>query len=218
MGRPLRAAEGGLIYHALNRANARLAIFSDDGDFDAFERVLAEAVARYHMPLLAYCVMPNHFHLVLRPDADGDLSRFMRWLSLTHTQRWHAHRHSAGSGHLYQGRFKSFPVQSDDHFYTTNRVEAEQLGYRVAGIACYVYDHAVAESVPLYRWRSQRDGFYTIAADGERCSRLGYRPQGIACYLHRDPRPGTVPFYRFVDPRTGRHFYTVHPNAEFARS
>jgi putative transposase len=121
MGRPLRVAEGGLVYHALNRANARLTIFEDDGDYAAFERVLAEAVDRHAMRLLAYCVMPNHFHLVLWPLADGDLSRFMRWLTLTHTQRWHAHRRNAGTGHLYQGRFKSFPVQGDDHFLTLCR-------------------------------------------------------------------------------------------------
>jgi putative transposase len=121
MGRPHRAAEGGLVYHALNRANARLTIFKEGGDYDAFLRVLAEAVARDGMRLLAYCVMPNHFHLMLWPHADGDLSRFMRWLTLTHTQRWHAHRHNAGSGHLYQGRFKSFPVQSDEHFLVACR-------------------------------------------------------------------------------------------------
>jgi putative transposase len=65
--------------------------------------------------------MPNHFHLLLWPRGDGDLSRFMNWLTLTHTQRWHAHHHTTGSGHLYQGRFKSFPVQSDDHFLTVCR-------------------------------------------------------------------------------------------------
>src|SRR4051812_5594584 len=115
MGRTLRAAEGGLIYHALNRGNARLAIFDDDGDYDTFERVLAEAVPRYAMRLLAYCLMPDHFHLVVWPRGDGDLSQFMRWLTLTHTQRWHAQRRSAGAGHVYQGRFKSFPVQDDGH-------------------------------------------------------------------------------------------------------
>jgi putative transposase len=73
------------------------------------------------MRLLAYCVMPNHWHLVVWPREDGELSRFMAWLTLTHTHRWHAHRHSAGSGHVYQGRFKSFPVQEDDHFYTLCR-------------------------------------------------------------------------------------------------
>jgi putative transposase len=121
MPRPLRAAEGGLIYHTLNRANAGLTIFSSEEDYAAFERVLSEALPRHDMRLLAYCLMPNHFHLLLWPREDGDLSRFMRWLTLTHTQRWHAHRRTAGTGHLYQGRFKSFPVQSDDHFLTVCR-------------------------------------------------------------------------------------------------
>ena len=103
MARPPRAAEGGLIYHALNRANARLRIFDDEADYAAFAKVLAEVVARTEMRLLAYCVMPNHFHLVVWPLGDGDLSRFMPLLTLTHTQRWHAHRRSAGTGHLYQG-------------------------------------------------------------------------------------------------------------------
>jgi putative transposase len=92
MGRPPRAAEGGLVYHTLNRANARLTIFEDDGHFAAFERILAEAVTRYAMRLLAYCLMPNHFHLLVWPRGDADLCQFMQWLTLTHTQRWHAHQ------------------------------------------------------------------------------------------------------------------------------
>ena len=64
------------MYHALNRANARLTIFDSDEDYAAFERVLAQAVSRYDMRLLAYCLMPNHFHVVL-----------LRWLTVTHTQR-----------------------------------------------------------------------------------------------------------------------------------
>ncbi len=78
MPRPRRAAEGGLIYHALNRANARLPIFDSDADYVAFERVLHQAVARFDMRLLAYCLMPNHFHLLLWPHEDGELSTFMR--------------------------------------------------------------------------------------------------------------------------------------------
>ena len=73
------------------------------------------------MRLLAYCVMPNHWHMVLWPRRDGDLSRFMQWLTVTHVRRWHAHRHSFGTGHLYQGRFKSFPVETDEHFLTVCR-------------------------------------------------------------------------------------------------
>jgi putative transposase len=72
----------------LNRANARLTEFEDDGDFAAFERIVADAVTWYAMRLLAYCVIPNHFHLLLWPRGDGDISRFMQWLTLTHTQRW----------------------------------------------------------------------------------------------------------------------------------
>ena len=76
MPRPPRASEGGLVYHALNRANARLTISISDEDYAAFERVLAQAVTRYDMRLLAYCLMPNHFHVLLWPREDGDLSRF----------------------------------------------------------------------------------------------------------------------------------------------
>lgn len=121
MGRPLRMAVGGIVYHVLNRANGRLTIFETDGDYKAFERVLVEAVERMQMRVLAYCLLPNHWHLVLWPRADGDLSKFVGWLTLTHTQRWHAHRDTAGHGHLYQGRFKSFPVQRDEHFLSVCR-------------------------------------------------------------------------------------------------
>ena len=103
MGRPLRAATGGMVYHVLNRANARLPIFDDDGDYEAFFKILGQACERIEMRILAWCLMPNHWHLVLWPHHDGDLSRFLGWLTLTHTQRWHAQRQSAGSGHLYQG-------------------------------------------------------------------------------------------------------------------
>jgi putative transposase len=106
MGRPRRAADGGLIYHVLNRANAGMTILQQPEDYVAFERVLEEAVERTKTRLLAYCVMSTHWHMVVWPQEDGELSRFTGWLSLTHTQRWHAHRHSAGSGHLYHGRFK----------------------------------------------------------------------------------------------------------------
>jgi len=121
MGRPLRAADGGYVYHVLNRANARIRIFDDAGDYEAFENILAQAVLRTETRVLAYCIMPNHWHLVVWPRKDGELSRFVGWLTLTHTQRWHAHRGSIGTGHVYQGRFKSFPVQDDDHLYTVAR-------------------------------------------------------------------------------------------------
>ena len=136
MGRPLRTAVGGVIYHVVNRANARARIFEKPSDFDAFEGVLAEAHEHCPMRTLAYCVMPNHWHLVLWPKEDGDLRRFMTWLTLTHTQRWHAHRGTAGTGHLYQGRYKSFPIQADEHFLTVCRyVERNALRAGIAGRA-----------------------------------------------------------------------------------
>ena len=121
MGRPKRAADGGLVYHVLNRANARMTIFEKEGDYQVFEEILEEAVARFGTQLLAWCLMPNHWHLVVFPAENGELSRFVGWITLTHTQRWHAHRHSTGSGHVYQGRFKSFPTQNDGHFLTVCR-------------------------------------------------------------------------------------------------
>jgi len=121
MGRPHRAAEGGYVYHVLNRANARMTIFAEDEDYEAFEQVLSEAVERSGTRLLSYSVLPNHWHLLVWPREDGELSRFVGWLTLTHTQRWHAHRGSTGSGHVYQGRFKSFPVAEDKHFYAVAR-------------------------------------------------------------------------------------------------
>jgi putative transposase len=121
MPRRLRFATGGYVFHVLNRAVARDKIFDKSMDFAAFEKVLRQAKERLPMRLLAYCLLPNHWHLVLWPRRDRELSEFMRWLTVTHTQRWHAHRHTAGTGPLYQGRFKSFPIQADDHFLSVCR-------------------------------------------------------------------------------------------------
>jgi len=132
MARRPRTALGGLAYHAMNRVAGKQDLFEGAGDYEAFERVLAEAREREKMRVCAYVLMPNHFHLVLCPRGDGDLSRFMQWLSMTHTQRWHAHRHSAGHGHLYQSRFKSFPIQTNEHFLTVCRyVERNALRARL---------------------------------------------------------------------------------------
>src|SRR5580698_2892446 len=65
--------------------------------------------------------MPNHWHMFVWPRKDGELSEYLRWVTVTHTQRWHAHHHTAGTGPLYQGRFKSFPVQSNEHLLTVCR-------------------------------------------------------------------------------------------------
>jgi putative transposase len=108
-----------MIYHALNRGNRRAAVFHKPADYDAFVEAMAEARKRLPLDLFGFCLMPNHFHLVLRPRGDGDLGRWMRWLLTTHALRYH--RHYKTSGHVWQGRYKAFPIQDDAHLATVLR-------------------------------------------------------------------------------------------------
>jgi len=117
MGRPLRTDVGGYVYHILNRANARSTIFNTDKEYVEFENIIFEAVERFSMRLIAYTIMPNHFHFVLYPESEGEIKKFMHWVTLTHTQRWHAMNKTIGHGHLYQGRYKSFLVEADAHLW-----------------------------------------------------------------------------------------------------
>jgi len=122
MPRTARASEGGVVYHVLNRGNGRQAVFHDDGDYAAFLSLVAAASEGRKVPpvrVLAACLMPNHFHLVLWPREDGDLSRWMGWLLTSHVRRYRAFH--GGSGHVWQGRFKAFPVQEDEHLYAVLR-------------------------------------------------------------------------------------------------
>ena len=110
---------GGLCYHVINRGNARQDVFHQDDDYAAFLKLLGEANERVEMRLLAYCCLSNHFHLVVWPREDGDLSRWMQWLLTAHVRRYH--RHYKTSGHVWQGRFKAFPIQQDEHLLTVLR-------------------------------------------------------------------------------------------------
>jgi putative transposase len=132
--KPRVVADGG-IYHVINRGNGRQDIFHKDGDFRAFLKVLAEACERFpSVQVLCYCLMHNHWHLILRVKRGRELGRFMQWLGVTHVRRHHAHYHTedAGGGHLYQGRFKSFPTQDDVHYLTVCRyVESNAVRARI---------------------------------------------------------------------------------------
>jgi putative transposase len=121
MARNSRTTPGGVIFHVLNRGVGRRTIFGKDADFHAFERVLAYALKEVPVDLFAYCIMPNHWHLLVRPAGDRDMGNFMHRLTMTHARRWQEHYLEVGYGHLYQGRFKSFPVQDDGHFLTVAR-------------------------------------------------------------------------------------------------
>jgi len=123
MPRRARSIVGGYAYHVLNRASGRRQLFKKGGDFAAFEAAVAQAHERVPLRILGYVVMPNHWHFVVWPrrGQDNEVSEFFRWLTVTHSQRWHAHHGTSGMGHVYQGRFKSFPIAADEHLLAVLR-------------------------------------------------------------------------------------------------
>jgi putative transposase len=132
MPRRPRISTGGFAFHVLNRAVGRATLFETPNDYLAFEQVLADVFRRLPTRIVNYVLMPNHFHFVVWPESDGELSEFMRLVTVTHTQRWHAFHQSSGTGPLYQGRFKSFPVERDAHFLTLARyVERNPLRAKI---------------------------------------------------------------------------------------
>jgi putative transposase len=106
-------------YHLLNRSNKKARIFHDVADYEQFLALLQRAQQRIHVPILAACLMPNHFHLVVRPKRADDLAQWTRWAFTTHV-RWH-HAKYGTSGRLWQGRFKAFLIQQDHHLLTVLR-------------------------------------------------------------------------------------------------
>lgn len=116
-----RNPPAGYVYHVLNRANRRSTLFTHADDYDAFIQVVRESLLLHPVRILHYCVMPNHWHFVLWPTADDQLARFMHHLTTTHATRWNRFRELTGSGHVYQGPYKFFPIQEDDHYYHVGR-------------------------------------------------------------------------------------------------
>ncbi len=106
------------IYHVVNRANGKVRIFHNDDDYRDFEYLLNEIRESYEMRVYAYCIMPNHWHLLLSPIKDGDLGKALHWLTTSHVRRHHARKNTVGQGHIYQGTYKSFLVAEDHHFLT----------------------------------------------------------------------------------------------------
>jgi putative transposase len=130
MPRTSRQIEPGGCYHVINRGNGRQVLFHKTGDYQAFLQILAEGLRRFDVALLCWCLMPNHWHLVLRPRSRRAMIDLMRWVTVTHVRRHHAH-YQADAGHLYQGRYKSFPVGEDRYFLVLCRyVEANALRAR----------------------------------------------------------------------------------------
>ena len=148
MPRISRIAPGGMVFHVLNRGVGRQALFQKPDDYSAFEVCVEETLDKVSMRICAYCEMPNHWHLVLWPEHDGDLALFMQHLTVTHVTRWQKSRQRVGEGHVYQGRFNSFPVGTGEYFYQLVRyVERNALRANLSPLRSprIVYDASVID-------------------------------------------------------------------------
>jgi putative transposase len=101
------------VYHVINRGNGRQEVFHKEKDYEAVVNLIKEAKGRHAVSLYAYCLMPNHFHMAVKSEKGEELSRWMQWLMTSHVRRYH--RHYESSGHVWQGRYKSFIIQEDNH-------------------------------------------------------------------------------------------------------
>jgi len=113
MPRIQRGLGDNVVYHVINRGNGRQEIFHKEKDYEAFVKLMKEAKERYPVKVYGYCLMPNHFHMAVRPEKGEELSKWMQWLMTSHVRRYH--RHYESSGHVWQGRYKSFIIQEDGH-------------------------------------------------------------------------------------------------------
>lgn len=127
MPRLPRVDIGDMYYHVINRASARLTLFSNKKEYGLFESVLTEAQKKFNMRIISYSCMPNHFHMVLNPRNDGGISKFMYWFTLTLTARWHSIHKTTGSGHIFQGRYKSFIIEPSQLLKVVRYVERNAL-------------------------------------------------------------------------------------------
>jgi putative transposase len=136
MPRRSRVSTGQFVFHVLNRAVQGVTLFERPADYELFVGILEQAIRRFRVKVLAFAVMPNHWHLVLWPLDDDSLSPFMKWQTAIHAMQWRAARGSQGRGAVYQGRFKAITVQQDAHFLRVCRyVERNPLRARLVARA-----------------------------------------------------------------------------------
>jgi REP-associated tyrosine transposase len=147
MPRPPRLTQDGLVYHIVNRANRRARIFRKPADYKAFLVVVTQALGRFPIRLLAFCVMPNHWHLVIWPEAGTAIPAFMHWITSTHVRRYQKHYDLTGSGHLYQARYRSSAVAGDT---------------QLLNVLCYVEANpltaGLCDRAEAWRWSSASTG------------------------------------------------------------
>jgi REP element-mobilizing transposase RayT len=156
MPRTRRLSQSAPYFHVLNRSVRRTPLFFKPLDYRAFLTVMREGLARYPVQLLAYCVMPNHWHLVLEPEGTRVLASFMQWVTATHALRWHRHRRTLGEGHVYQGRYHAKLVEfGADLVRVCRYVERNALQAQLVKRAqdwpwCSLYDRCTGSTrVPL---------------------------------------------------------------------
>ncbi len=110
MPRRARSTQRASYFHVINRSVRRLVLFTQPADYRAFLAILAQALEQHPIRLIAYCVMPNHWHLVVGPTDTPTLSRCLHWVTATHAIRLNQHRRTVGHGPVYQGRFNSVEI------------------------------------------------------------------------------------------------------------
>ena len=143
MGRHPRPTGDDLIYHAINRGNNRADVLGPDGERDMFLGDLARTKARYPFALFGYCLMSNHFHLLLKPAPGQSISRILQSLTVAHT--WRHHRRQGTNGHVWQGRCRSPVIQDGGHLLVVLRyIEANPVRAAMVADPC------------VYTWSSHR--------------------------------------------------------------
>jgi len=128
MSRPLRICPDGVPQHIVNRGNLRAPVFREPADYLGFLAALTDAADRTTVRLLAFCLMPNHWHLVLWPVHGQEISAYMQVVMNAHIRDVQRRHGTAGTGHIYQGRYKNSAILTDRHFMNVCRyVEANPL-------------------------------------------------------------------------------------------
>jgi putative transposase len=189
MPRGSRPQLGGICSHIVTRGNARTTVFHTAEDYARFSELLRSAQQRIPMDLFGWCLMPNHVHLVLRPRADRDLGRWLHWLLTSHAQ--HHRTTYRTTGHIWQGRYKSFPIQADAHLLRVLR---------------YVERNPV------------RAGLVASARQWDWSSLALRHSESDACVLSQSPVPLPEPWADFVDaPLTAAELEAVRTSVRTGR-
>lgn len=180
--------DGDLCYHVINRSNARRTVFHDDGDYRRFESLLVRTRNRVPMRILAYCLMPNHFHLCLWPQQRENIARFMHALTTAHVRQHHlVHR---TEGRLWQGRYRAYPVENDEHLLTALRyIERNPLrGGLVRRAAEWPYSSLCGRNVPMDAWPVERPRQWRAWVESAQTAAENEATLSASCPTPRPPR------------------------------